>query len=53
MEIQDRNSLLQILTGARETGVQLSSVEGSAFAEVLKSAQTEMSSPEKNTDFIW
>ncbi len=52
MEIQDRNSLLQILTGARETGVQLSSVEGSAFAEVLKSAQTEMSSPEKNTDDI-
>ena len=43
MEIQDRNSLIQILTGAREGGFAFSSSEKDVFAEVLKSTQQEVS----------
>ena len=46
MEIQDRNSLLQILTAARDGKSQVSSVEGNLFADILKSSEKEVSHPQ-------
>lgn len=54
MEIQDRNSLLQILGAAKDGKTQSSSVNGNLFADILKSAKDDASFPQndsKDVDF--
>lgn len=54
MEIQDRNSLLQILGAAKDGKTHSSSVNGNLFADILKSAKDDASFPQndsKDVDF--
>lgn len=48
MEIQDRNNLLQILTGIKENKPQFS-FDGNSFADVLNSSDVETYVPQKDT----
>ena len=49
MEIQDRNSLLQVLSAVKDGKPQVSSGELNAFADILKSAQNETSFPQNDS----
>ncbi len=52
MEIQDRNSLLQILTPAKDGKPQISSVENNVFADILNFAKNETSFPQNDSKGI-